>query len=334
MSDDAGTGKGPGAPETPAASGGSAVRGGGNVAEGGSGDSVEGPKVSLGKGDERASTSLDKPRVAGLSDAVPGHGGAVPGGFQTPPERDPWAPPVEGARAAGCSPSAGRPGHTLASNEPPTWPAPSVHDRETVGAVPPMDVPSEPRDAVPPASPWMNPSVEAGSATPPGGSAANPFAPPGATAPMPSAPVNPFAPPAGAGGPYAAHGEAVPPPPIAPDGPGRVPYGYPGGHGYPHLPGPGPGPAGYYGWPGMHPMPSNGMGTAGLVLGIISAVIFCLWPVAIVVGVLAVIFGGIGMGKARRGEATNRGQALAGVICGAAGLVLSFVMLAFVISTA
>ncbi|MCL8017652.1 DUF4190 domain-containing protein [Streptomyces sp. AS02] len=151
------------------------------------------------------------------------------------------------------------------------------------------------------------------------------------------APVNPFAPPAGHGpGPYGAHGAHgahgghVPPPPIAPDGPGQVPYGYPGGHGFP----PGPGVGGYYGWPGMQALPSNGMGTAGLVLGIISAVIFCMWPVAIVVGVLAVIFGAIGMGKARRGEATNRGQALAGVICGVAGLVLSLVMLAFVIATA
>ncbi|MFF5479577.1 MULTISPECIES: DUF4190 domain-containing protein [unclassified Streptomyces] len=80
-------------------------------------------------------------------------------------------------------------------------------------------------------------------------------------------------------------------------------------------------------------MPSNGMGTAGLVLGIISAAIFCLWPVAIVMGALALIFGSIGRGKARRGEATNPGQALAGMICGAAGLVLGLGMLAVLIST-
>ncbi|MEY9994667.1 hypothetical protein ABIE67_006699 [Streptomyces sp. V4I8] len=143
--------------------------------------------------------------------------------------------------------------------------------------------------------------------------AVNPFAPPGPTASVP----------------YAAHGEPVPPPPIAPGGPGPVPYGYPGsgGYGYP----PGPGAAGYYGWPGMQAMPSNGMGTAGLVLGIISAVVFCLWPVAIVVGVLAVIFGAIGRGKARRGEATNPGQALAGIICGVAGVGLGLGMAALLI---
>ncbi|MGW6734229.1 DUF4190 domain-containing protein [Streptomyces sp. NPDC055013] len=80
-------------------------------------------------------------------------------------------------------------------------------------------------------------------------------------------------------------------------------------------------------------MPSNGMGTAGLVLGIISAAIFCLWPVAIVMGALALIFGAIGRGKARRGEATNPGQALAGMICGSVGLVLGLGMLAVLIST-
>ncbi len=223
------------------------------------------PATSLDKG---PTTSLDK---GGRRDSV------APGGSDLRPEPDPWAPPVAGARGAG------GPGHTLASDVPPSWPAPSVHDQQTVTSVP---------------SPGLT---------------ANPFAPPGSMASMP----------------YAAHGEPVPPPPIAPDGPGQVPYGYPGpvGYGYP----PGPGAAGYYGWPGMQAMPSNGMGTAGLVLGIISAVVFCLWPVAIVVGVLAVIFGAIGRGKARRGEATNPGQALAGIICGVAGVVLGLGMVALLI---
>jgi uncharacterized membrane protein len=69
--------------------------------------------------------------------------------------------------------------------------------------------------------------------------------------------------------------------------------------------------------------PSNGLGTAGLVLGIIAAVGFCLWPVALACGILAVIFGAFGRGKARRGEATNPGQALAGIICGAVGIALA-----------
>ncbi|WP_458076848.1 DUF4190 domain-containing protein [Streptomyces sp. EMB26] len=80
---------------------------------------------------------------------------------------------------------------------------------------------------------------------------------------------------------------------------------------------------GYPGWSGVPPLPSNGMGVASLVLGIIAAAAFCLWPVAIVLGVLAVIFGAIGRGKANRGAATNGGQALAGVICGAVGSALA-----------
>ncbi|MBL1084978.1 DUF4190 domain-containing protein [Streptomyces actinomycinicus] len=131
----------------------------------------------------------------------------------------------------------------------------------------------------------------------------------------------------------------MPPPPIAPDGPGQVPYGYPGtapSYGYPgpqqtpYVPYPtGNG----YGWPvGMQLPASNGMGTASLVLGILSAVGFLMWPVALVLGILAVIFGGIGRGKAGRGEASNPGVALAGIICGAVGIVLVAVLFAFAIA--
>lgn len=170
------------------------------------------------------------------------------------------------------------------------WSAPSVHDQQTVTSM-------------------QGPGV------------------PGAQPQAWAAPVNPFAPPAAS---QPSYGDPVPPPPIAPDGPGQVPYGYPGTYGAPGGYGY---PGGGYPYAGMQPMPSNGMGTTALVLGIVSAGVFCLWPVAIVLGVLALIFGLIGRGKAGRGEATNAGQALAGTICGAAGIVLGFAMLAFVIAT-
>jgi hypothetical protein len=116
-----------------------------------------------------------------------------------------------------------------------------------------------------------------------------------------------------------------------------VPYGYPGGgYGYPgQAPQGYPGQAqgGYYGWPGMQPLPANGMGTAGLVLGILSAIVFCLWPLAIVLGILGVIFGAIGRGKVSKGMATNAGQALAGIICGAVGIVLGVGMLVLLVVT-
>ncbi|MGH9128394.1 MAG: DUF4190 domain-containing protein [Acidimicrobiales bacterium] len=72
----------------------------------------------------------------------------------------------------------------------------------------------------------------------------------------------------------------------------------------------------------------NGLGVAALVLGIISIPGILTVFVGIILGILALIFGGIGIGRARRGEATNRGQALAGMITGAIGLVVSIVILA------
>ncbi|MFF9281137.1 hypothetical protein [Streptomyces griseosporeus] len=195
-----------------------------------------------------------------------------------------------------------------------------------------------------PADGTANPFAPPASGTEGSGGPVNPFAPPApAAASGPGTQGNPFAPP-GAGNPFAppAPGEPVPPPPIAPEGPGQVPYGYPaGGYGYPpqhgyggaHSPQAQPVPGGYYGWPGMVPAPSNGIGTAGLVVGIVSAAIFCLWPVAIVLGILAIVFGAVGRSRANRGQATNAGQALAGIICGVAGLVLGIGMMVLVLAT-
>ncbi|MET7516214.1 DUF4190 domain-containing protein [Streptomyces sp. NPDC005480] len=167
-------------------------------------------------------------------------------------------------------------------------------------------------------------------AQPPGAAYGMPPGYPAAHAGAPWAPgANPFAPP----------GEPVPPPPVSPDGPGQMQYGYPAapyGYGYGRHAATGPAATAHgvpgYGWPGMQPQPANGMGVAALTLGIISAAGFILWPIAIIIGILAIIFGAIGRAKASRGEATNRGQALAGLICGIGGLVLALVMMFFVIA--
>ncbi|MFB7600457.1 DUF4190 domain-containing protein [Streptomyces sp. NPDC056160] len=97
-------------------------------------------------------------------------------------------------------------------------------------------------------------------------------------------------------------------------GPG---YGYPqSGPAHPAAP-----PVGYPQAPGygMPMQPSNGMGTTGLVLGIIGVVCsltFFLWFFGIILGILGIIFGAIGRGKANRGEATNKGAATGGLVCG------------------
>ncbi|MEV8551034.1 DUF4190 domain-containing protein [Streptomyces glaucescens] len=256
---------------------------------------------------------------------VPGHdaaSGATPPRSGAP--RDPWAAPgparaddggaakvplhkntePEPARGSGDAASASEPGAGANPWAPPagpgdtvvpgSGPAPaSVHDQQTL-----TSLPAEGGGGVSPQ--WAAPTVPPSPGPPPAG-AGDPFAPPPERVPQ---------------------GGAVPPPPIAPDGPGQLPYGCPAGYGYP----PPAAGGGYYGWPGVPPAGANGTGTAGLVLGVLAAIVFCLWPLAIVLGILGVVFGAIGHGKARRGQATNGGQALAGIICGVAGIVLGVVM--------
>jgi len=60
------------------------------------------------------------------------------------------------------------------------------------------------------------------------------------------------------------------------------------------------------------------MGTASLVLGILN--FFCL---PLIGGILALVFGKIGMDRADQGLATNRGIAKAGFILGIVGVSLS-----------
>ncbi|MDI3420814.1 DUF4190 domain-containing protein [Streptomyces luteolus] len=262
---------------------------------------------------------------------------------QTPGEpvsRDPWAPPTaEGAQPAaeGAQPadatqpaqpaqpadaapevSLGKPEVSLGKKEPAPeaeardpWAPPadgagrggSVHDQNTVASMPGAGQDGTPVPPTAPADPWQSPAAQ------------------------PTAP--------GYG--YPAGGDAVPPPPVSPDGPAAqaaLPYAAPGAGqpGYPGYPGYS-GSAGY-GWSQMPVQPSNGMGVTSLVLGIIAAAIFCFWPLAIILGILAIIFGAIGRGKAARGEATNPGQALAGLICGIVGVVLGVVFLVVVIVAA
>lgn len=89
-------------------------------------------------------------------------------------------------------------------------------------------------------------------------------------------------------------------------------------------------PAAPYGQPGYPPpaaAPSNGQGLAAMILGIISIPLACCGYGGIVLGILGIVFGVMGRRKADAGLATNRGQAQAGLICGAVGVVLGIVVL-------
>ncbi|WP_190021927.1 DUF4190 domain-containing protein [Streptomyces hiroshimensis] len=95
--------------------------------------------------------------------------------------------------------------------------------------------------------------------------------------------------------------------------------------------GPGPYQPGAYGYPAsalyaQQSAPSNGLGLAALVLGIVGTVLSPTVVLGVVLGILAVVFGAVGRAKVRGGEATNPGQALAGLILGCAALVATVLM--------
>ena len=71
------------------------------------------------------------------------------------------------------------------------------------------------------------------------------------------------------------------------------------------------------------------MAVAALVLGILT--FFCLGPIA---GVLAIIFGIIGLGKAKEMGGTGRGMSIAGIVLGIVGTVVSVIFIIILIVAA
>lgn len=109
---------------------------------------------------------------------------------------------------------------------------------------------------------------------------------------------------------------APPPPPGAPPPPSYGPY--PGS--YPPPPQASP----YGGYAPPPSAPQNGLGIASLV----TAIIALLSVVGgIVLGVVAVILGFMGWGKAKRGQATNGGVAVAGIVLGFLSIIEAVVVI-------
>jgi len=111
--------------------------------------------------------------------------------------------------------------------------------------------------------------------------------------------------------------------------PGQNPYGqnqY--GYGYP--------PPGYPGQPQGYGRPParNGLAITSLVLGILALVTCWLTFPGIILGILAVIFGGVGLARARTDRVSNKGMAIAGMITGVVGAVIGTVLLIVVIRIA
>lgn len=75
------------------------------------------------------------------------------------------------------------------------------------------------------------------------------------------------------------------------------------------------------------PAPRNGMGTAALVLGIVGLLLSIL-VIGALPGILAVVFGAVGLARVRRREATNRGAALTGIITGILAVAVAVALVA------
>ncbi|GAA1816083.1 hypothetical protein HC028_10060 [Planosporangium flavigriseum] len=84
---------------------------------------------------------------------------------------------------------------------------------------------------------------------------------------------------------------------------------------------------GGYGAPmGAPPQQNNTQGLVAMILGIVSIpMAVCCSIVGIPMGIAAIVLGILGIKKADAGQASNRGQALAGAICGGAGILVAIV---------
>jgi hypothetical protein len=80
--------------------------------------------------------------------------------------------------------------------------------------------------------------------------------------------------------------------------------------------------------------PNNTLGLVSMILGIASIPLVCCFYLGIPLGIAAAITGWMGKQKAEQGLANNRGQAMAGLICGivAVGIGILFIILAVVLN--
>jgi Domain of unknown function (DUF4190) len=75
--------------------------------------------------------------------------------------------------------------------------------------------------------------------------------------------------------------------------------------------------------------PGNGLAVATLVIGVaslVAAISFILFPVALLGGLAGLVIGIIALARGRQGGATNRGQAIAGVVCSVLALVIAIAL--------
>ena len=78
---------------------------------------------------------------------------------------------------------------------------------------------------------------------------------------------------------------------------------------------------------GMAPKANNGKALASMIIGIVSVALFCYWFISIPGGIVALILGVMARKDIARGNGTNGGMAMAGIITGAIGALFGVVLL-------
>jgi hypothetical protein len=79
------------------------------------------------------------------------------------------------------------------------------------------------------------------------------------------------------------------------------------------------------------PAPNNALATTALILGIVGVVLFWTFWFGIILGVLAIIFGAMGLSRAKSG-APNKGMATAGLVLGIVSVVLGALFIVAIFS--
>jgi hypothetical protein len=75
----------------------------------------------------------------------------------------------------------------------------------------------------------------------------------------------------------------------------------------------------------------NGLAVAGLVMGILALVLFWIPFLGILLGLLGLIFGGVGIGRANK-VGKGKGMAIAGLVMGILGVLLGLAWIFLIVS--
>ena len=78
--------------------------------------------------------------------------------------------------------------------------------------------------------------------------------------------------------------------------------------------------------------PVNGLAIAGMVLGILSIVLFFLSWIDTIIAIVGLVLSLVGLSKSKLLGGLGRGMAIAGIVTSSVGIVASLVFLAFIIN--